>query len=54
MKLRTDQSLIAKWIKQNTRVLDLGCGDGTLLANLQKEQNVSKKRQIACYEVSGC
>ena len=41
MKLRTDQSLIAKWIKQNTRVLDLGCGDGTLLANLQKEQNVS-------------
>ena len=41
MKLRTDQSLIAKWIKHNTRVLDLGCGDGALLANLQKEQNVS-------------
>ena len=40
MKLRNDQSLIAKWIKQNTRVLDLGCGDGALLSNLQKEQNV--------------
>ena len=41
MKLRTDQSLIAKWIKNNARVLDLGCGDGALLANLQKKQNVS-------------
>ena len=41
MKLRADQSLIAKWIKHNARVLDLGCGDGALLANLQKKQNVS-------------
>ena len=41
MKLRTDQSLIAKWIKNNARVLDLGCGDGALRANLQQEQNVS-------------
>ena len=41
MKLRADQSLIAKWIKNNARVLDLGCGDGALLANLQQDQNVS-------------
>ena len=41
MKLRNDQSLIAKWIKSNTRVLDLGCGDGALLANLQKERNIT-------------
>ncbi len=41
MKLRTDQSLIAKWIKNDARVLDLGCGDGTLLANLQKKQKVT-------------
>ena len=41
MKLRTDQSLIAKWIKKNSRVLDLGCGTGALLANLQEKQNVS-------------
>ena len=41
MNLRTDQSLIEKWIKHNTRVLDLGCGDGTLLTNLQKKQNVT-------------
>ena len=41
MTLKTDHSLIAKWIKDNTRVLDLGCGDGTLLADLQKKQNVT-------------
>mgnify|MGYP001380721220 CR=1 FL=1 len=41
MTLRTDHSLIAKWIKDNTRVLDLGCGDGALLAGLQKKQNVT-------------
>ena len=41
MKLRTDQSLIAKWIKNDARVLDLGCGDGTLLANFQKKQKVT-------------
>ena len=57
MKLRTDQSLIAKWIKNNARVLDLGCGDGALLANLQQEQNVSgygieidEKNIISCLE----
>tara|TARA_Y100000758_G_scaffold277265_1_gene222537 strand:- start:144 stop:746 length:603 start_codon:yes stop_codon:yes gene_type:complete len=41
MTLKTDHSLIAKWIKDNTRVLDLGCGDGALLADLQKKQNVA-------------
>ena len=41
MTLKTDHSLIAKWIKDNTRVLDLGCGDGALLADLQKKQNVT-------------
>ena len=57
MKLRNDQSLIAKWIKNNARVLDLGCGDGALLANLQKKQNVSgygieidEKNIISCLE----
>ena len=41
MNLRNDQSLIAKWIKSNARILDLGCGDGALLANLQNKQNVT-------------
>ncbi len=40
MPLRTDQALIAEWIKSGARVLDLGCGDGTLIAYLQQHQNV--------------
>ncbi len=27
--LRPDLEIICKWIKPNTRILDLGCGDGT-------------------------
>ena len=41
MSLRTDQALIAEWIKPGSRILDLGCGDGTLLAYLQKNQDVT-------------
>ena len=41
MILRTDQALIAEWIKPNSRVLDLGCGDGTLMAHLQKNRHVN-------------
>ena len=41
MTLKTVHSLIANWIKDITRVLDLGCGDGALLADLQKKQNVT-------------
>ncbi|MFT5395884.1 MAG: methionine biosynthesis protein MetW [Gammaproteobacteria bacterium] len=40
MSLRTDQALIAEWIKPGSRALDLGCGDGTLMAHLQQQQEV--------------
>ncbi|WP_294033253.1 methionine biosynthesis protein MetW [uncultured Moraxella sp.] len=36
-----DHQLAEKWIKPNSRVLDLGCGDGTLLAHLQDSLGVS-------------
>lgn len=36
MSLRTDQTLIAEWIKPGSRVLDLGCGDGALMTYLQQ------------------
>lgn len=38
--MRADLNRIRDWIKPNSRVLDLGCGDGTLLANLQKNLNI--------------
>jgi len=38
MTLRPDLALIAQWIEPGSRVLDLGCGDGTLLDVLQRER----------------
>lgn len=40
MSLRPDLELICDWIKPNARILDLGCGDGALLAHLAKTQGV--------------
>jgi len=40
MMMRNDYSAIASWITPKARVLDLGCGDGTLLAHLKREQQV--------------
>jgi methionine biosynthesis protein MetW len=41
MDLRADQELIAEWIRPGSRVLDLGCGDGRLLAALKREHGAS-------------
>ncbi len=38
--IRQDLVRIAGWIEPNTRVLDLGCADGTLLAYLRDQKNV--------------
>jgi methionine biosynthesis protein MetW len=40
-KLRTDLALISEWIDEGSHVLDLGCGDGTLLANLRETRQVT-------------
>lgn len=39
--LRGDIDTILDWVKQGNRVLDLGCGDGELLAALTKQKAVS-------------
>ena len=38
--MRFDLQLIPEWIGKGSRVLDLGCGDGSLLAKLALERDV--------------
>ena len=33
--------IISKWIPRNSHILDLGCGDGSMLYELKKELNVN-------------
>jgi len=39
--IRKDFKIITDWVKQDSRILDLGCGDGTLLKMLNSERNTS-------------
>lgn len=41
MSLRRDLALIAEWVRPGAHVLDLGCGDGTLLAHLAEHKEVT-------------
>lgn len=41
MNLRRDLELIADWVQPGSHVLDLGCGDGTLLAHLGETKSVT-------------
>ncbi len=38
--LRPDLAIIQEWIQPNSQVLDLGCGEGTLLQFLSEHKNV--------------
>ena len=38
--MRLDLQLIPQWIKPNSNILDLGCGDGKLLAALTEQKNI--------------
>ncbi|MBU2719654.1 methyltransferase domain-containing protein, partial [Acidithiobacillus ferridurans] len=40
MTLRKDLAIIADWIAPRSRILDLGCGEGELLAYLRAEKGV--------------
>jgi methionine biosynthesis protein MetW len=39
--MRPDLDIISEWIRPNTRILDLGCGDGRLLKHLSQTHNVT-------------
>ncbi len=38
--MQADVSIIKDWIEPQSRVLDLGCGDGSLLSLLKQEKNI--------------
>ncbi len=38
--MRIDQQIAEKWIKPRSRVLDLGCGDGTFLAQMRQKHQI--------------
>ena len=53
--VRADLKRIASWIEPRSRVLDLGCGDGTLLAHLQnKKQCVGAGVELSDQQVIAC
>ena len=38
--MRIDHQIVQRWVSRDARVLDLGCGDGSLLLQLMKSKNV--------------
>lgn len=41
--LRSDLAIIASHVRQNSRVLDVGCGDGALMAALRDQKQVDAR-----------
>ena len=40
LKMKKEFKVIAELLPNNTRVLDIGCGDGSLMNLLVKEKNI--------------
>ena len=41
--MKKEFQIISEMIEKNTRVLDVGCGDGTLMKFLKNEKNVDTR-----------
>ncbi len=55
MNMRNDLSIIQDWIQPDSRALDLGCGDGTLLATLRDRKNVEGYGlEIGADQITAC
>ena len=46
MAFRKDLLLISSWIKPNTKVLDLGSGNGELLKILKQDKNINESKPL--------
>ena len=51
-ELRPDLAIIAAEIPQGARVLDIGCGDGALMANLRERQSVDAPIDVRGMEIN--
>jgi len=52
---RPDWKIIEQWVEPNSRVLDLGCGNGELLAHLQDNYGVAGVgMELVDERVAGC
>ncbi|BFM13436.1 methionine biosynthesis protein MetW [Simiduia litorea] len=55
MSQRIDHSIIQAWVKPNTKLLDLGCGDGSLLQLLASAKHVQGYGlEIGAEEINAC
>jgi methionine biosynthesis protein MetW len=53
--LRPDLAVISEWIEPGSRILDLGCGDGTLLDHLARTRQVrGYGLEIDAVKLSAC
>jgi len=54
MTLRVDLQIISDWIPDNAHVLDLGCGNGSLLKHLQQRNVTGYGLEIDNSKFSEC
>lgn len=55
MTQRIDHAIIESWVKPHSKLLDLGCGDGTLLRLLQQaKQAEGYGLEIDAQEINAC
>ena len=53
--MKKEFKIISELIENNTRVLDVGCGDGTLMKYLKDEKNVDTRGlEISKNNVQNC